>query len=115
MRQQLGGQLVYRWRRMGHEYSNNQRQAYSKRKEERKGKVTYLIDTHIDVFKLTCSVNHYDYELINSLIENAIMNSYHYNRPPIVYTSHFEGVRACYFGPPMRPKNENCFSQVSSY
>ena len=20
-----------------------------------------------------------------------------------------------YFGPPMRPKNENCFSQVSSY
>ena len=30
---------------------------------------------------------------------------------------YFKGVRALlgYFGPPMRPKNENCFSQVSSY
>ena len=30
---------------------------------------------------------------------------------------HVKGVRALrgYFGPPMRQKNENCFSQVSSY
>ena len=34
-----------------------------------------------------------------------------------LYDALIKGVRGLrgHFGPPMRPKNENCFSQVSSY
>ena len=56
----------------------------------------------------------YEIDILNIRINDSIKNRFYIADK---FRMLSKGVRALrgYFGHPMRPKNENCFSQVSSY